>query len=164
MGAPRWFTMAPSDPRPDASSPYFDPGLDCEQAASLSDQYAYQVAVTFLEAVERADAPSVIGVDSADHRTYYLRHRGQTGLCRWLRLTAGEPPAPVSRPMPQDARATGDGDLATVFGDYCSKQDVKSELVVFLTGEADAPGETTTVRIADRGFFGPLPMPPERVQ
>jgi hypothetical protein len=156
--------MVPSDSRPDASAPYFDPGLDCEQAASLSDQYAYQVAITFLEAVELADAPSVIGVDGDGHRTFYLRHRGQTGRCGWLRITVGDPPAPVTRPTPQDARATGDGDLIAVFGDYCSKQDVKAELVAFLTGEADAPRETTTVRIADHGFFGPLPMPPERVQ
>jgi len=156
--------MLPSNSRPDASAPYFDPGLDCEQAASLSDQYAYQVAITFIEAVGLADTPSVIGVDGDGHRTFYLQHRGQTGLCRWLRITAGDPPAPVSRPTPQDTRATDDGDFIAVFGDYCSKQEVKSELVAFLTGEADAPGETTTVRIADHGFFGPLPMPPERVQ
>jgi hypothetical protein len=156
--------MASNNSRPDASRPYFNPGLDCEQTASLSDQYAYHVAITFLEAVELADNPIVIGVHGDGHRTFYLRHRRQSGLCRWLRITDGDPPAPVTRPTPQDARSTDGGELTPVFGDYLAKHQVKAELIAFLTGAADAPGDTTTVRVTDRGFFAPLPMPPDRVE
>jgi len=155
--------MSPNNARPNASYPYFDPGLDCEQTAPLTRQYAYTVAITFLEVVELTDSPTAIGVTGAGHRTVYLRQLGSDGVWRWVRTTEGEPPAPVTRPAPQDARSI-EGDLITVYGDFRAKHEVSEELIEFLEGDADAPGETTTVRVGDREYFAPLPMPPERVQ
>jgi len=155
--------MPTNNSRPDASYPYFDPGLDCEQTAPLTRQYAYHVAVTFLEAVKLAQNPTVIGITGAGHRTVYLRQRGSDGLCHWVRITEGDPPAPITRPTPQDAHFL-DGELITVYGDFRDPHEIKVELIAFLTGSADGPGETTAVRVGDRAYFAPLPMPPERVQ
>lgn len=152
-----------SDSRPDARRPYFDPGLDCAHTASLDDQFAYHVAITFIEAVEFSTDPAVIVVTGPRHETIYLQARGPHGLKRWQRQTRGRPPAPIERATPRTATTSSDGDLIDVYGDIREKHQVKHELIAFLTGAATTSDEDTTVHLLNRAHAPPLPMPPEQI-